>query len=95
MPKRPPKKNKIRMSEQTQPTPEITLQDIANAIKVIDVSSTRGAFKGEELSSVGTLRDKLDSYLQHHAPPPEENQDADEAADDAGSQEAEVGDSAE
>ena len=79
------------MSEETQPAPEVTLQDIANAVKVIDVSSTRGAFKGEELSSVGTLRDKFSAYLQHHAPAPESVDTEENSGEESGDPAAEAG----
>ena len=43
---------------------EITNSDIEDMIKIIDVCSTRGAFRGEELAGIGTLRNKMASYLQ-------------------------------
>lgn len=43
---------------------EITNSDIEDMIKIIDVCSTRGAFRGEELAGIGTLRNKMSSYLQ-------------------------------
>lgn len=43
---------------------EVTNNDIADVIRVIDVCSSRGAFRGEELAGVGTLRNKLAAYLQ-------------------------------
>ena len=35
----------------------VTVQDIAGVISIIDVCSSRGAFKGEELAGVGRLRE--------------------------------------
>lgn len=43
---------------------EVTNNDIADAVRIIDVCSSRGAFRGEELAGVGTLRNKLAAYLQ-------------------------------
>lgn len=43
---------------------EVTNNDIADVIRIIDACSSRGAFRGEELAGVGTLRNKLANYLQ-------------------------------
>lgn len=43
---------------------EVTNNDIADVVRIIDVCSSRGAFRGEELAGVGTLRNKLAAYLQ-------------------------------
>lgn len=43
---------------------DITNNDIADIVRIIDACSSRGAFRGEELAGVGTLRNKLVSYLQ-------------------------------
>ncbi len=37
----------------------ITVQDLAGVVSIIDVCSQRGAFRGEELSGVGQVREKL------------------------------------
>ena len=44
----------------------ISLSDIANCINIIDIVSQRGAFKGSELTSVGTLRDKLNLFVDQN-----------------------------
>lgn len=55
------------MNEQAQPTeqaPELTVQDL-NAMKaIIDVASERGAFKPNEMTSVGTIYTKLELFLK-------------------------------
>jgi hypothetical protein len=43
---------------------ELTVQDIANAIAVIDICVKRGAIEGSELSAVGSVRDKLSKYIE-------------------------------
>ena len=65
------------MSEETQEvqanTPQdvsLNVQDIINAVKIIDVVSDRGAIKGDELSSVGAVRDKLVAFVNANAPQP-------------------------
>jgi len=51
------------MSEQAQ-SPELTVQDL-NAMKaIIDVASERGAFKPNEMMSVGTIYNKLETFLK-------------------------------
>ena len=42
---------------------DITLQDLASIINVIDLVTKRGAFEGNELLPVGMLREKLASYV--------------------------------
>ncbi len=38
---------------------EINLNDITIVVNIIDICSQRGAFKGNELATIGQLRDKL------------------------------------
>lgn len=49
-------------------TPQITLVDLQNALRIIDVASERGAFRGNELTSVGSVRDKLSAFLEASLP---------------------------
>ena len=65
------------MSEETQEvqanTPQdvsLNVQDIINVVKIIDVVTDRGAIKGDELSSVGAVRDKLVAFVNANAPQP-------------------------
>ena len=48
--------------------PQISLADFSAALQVIDVCTSRGGFRGEELSSVGQLRDRLEAFVKFHAP---------------------------
>jgi hypothetical protein len=43
---------------------ELTINDIGAALQVIDVATARGAIRGEELSQVGALRDRLAAFLR-------------------------------
>jgi len=61
--------------------PQISLADFSAALQVIDVCTQRGAFRGEELSSVGQLRDRINTFVQHHAPAKEEGE-AEEATEE-------------
>jgi hypothetical protein len=53
----------------------LNVQDIINVVKIIDVVSERGAVKGEELSSVGTVRDRLVAFVNANAPQPPAEED--------------------
>ena len=76
------------MSEETQEvqanTPEdvvLNVQDIINVVKIIDVVSGRGAVKGDELSSVGAVRDRLVAFVNANAP--QQPAEGDVAGDDS------------
>lgn len=45
---------------------ELTVNDIASALKIIDVVATRGAFTGKELSQVGALRDRFAQFVAEY-----------------------------
>ncbi len=46
-----------------QAAPQIGIQDLQNVVKVIDAAAERGAFKGNELTAVGAVRDKIANFL--------------------------------
>lgn len=57
------------MSEEQQQAPvQISLQDIATVVQLIDIVSRRGGIEGRELAGVGMLRNKLEMFLQQNAP---------------------------
>ena len=43
---------------------DLTLNDLIGAVQIIDLASTRGTFRGEELLPVGTLRERLAQYIK-------------------------------
>jgi len=45
-------------------TNTITISDLDTIKNIINLAATRGAFRGEELSMVGTVYDKLTEFLQ-------------------------------
>jgi hypothetical protein len=56
-------------SEVTQETkPELTLNDLAAIKNLIEVVTQRGVFKATELSSVGVLFDKINTFLEAAQP---------------------------
>tara|TARA_B100001057_G_C22871811_1_gene959349 strand:+ start:1538 stop:1819 length:282 start_codon:yes stop_codon:yes gene_type:complete len=44
--------------------PALTVADLRNVRTIIDISSSRGAFRGAELKTVGEVFDKLDTFLK-------------------------------
>ena len=47
-----------------QSAPSLTLQDLVLVAQIIQLTSSRGAFKAEELADVGGLYNKLVTFLQ-------------------------------
>ena len=57
------------MSEQEQQEQiNLSLQDIATVVQMIDVVSRRGGIAGNELAGIGMLRNKFEMFLQQNAP---------------------------
>ena len=54
--------------EQKQAPVQISLQDIATVVQMIDVVSRRGAFEGNEMAGLGMLRTKLEMFLRQNQP---------------------------
>lgn len=53
-------------------TPSITAGDLRMMVNIIDAGSLRGAWKGEELATIGNLRTKLAAVVQSVTPQTEE-----------------------
>lgn len=51
-------------TQEAQEPVSITVTDLQALVNLIDVASSRGAFRGPELTAVGTLYSKLASFLQ-------------------------------
>lgn len=51
----------------TNETVDLTVQDLASMRSIIDVASQRGAFKPGEMVAVGTVYNKLASFLDNIA----------------------------
>lgn len=49
---------------QATPAPNLTLQDLIFVAQIIQQTSTRGAFRAEELETVGTFYNKLVAFLE-------------------------------
>ena len=46
-----------------QQAPNLSLQDIATFVQIIDICSKRGGFEGQEMEAVGGLRNKTVAFL--------------------------------
>ena len=62
-----------------QPVESITLRDLDQIAQIIDLGAQRGAYKGNEMTVVGALYDKLAMFLGNV----KEQQDAAKAAAEA------------
>jgi len=54
---------------------ELTIQDLAGLKTIIDVATQRGAFKANEMMSVGTIYTKLETFLNTVAAQAQGNQE--------------------
>ena len=45
-------------------SPSLTIQDLASIKDIIDVACSRGAFRAQEMTTVGAVFDKLETFLQ-------------------------------
>jgi hypothetical protein len=52
------------MTEETQANPiSLTVQDIAFLLQIVETCTQRGAFRAEELTSIGAVYDKVKSFI--------------------------------
>ena len=49
--------------ENTNDSTQITIADLDTLRNIVDLASTRGAFRGAELTQVGAIYDKLTAFL--------------------------------
>ena len=60
-----------------QPDPTaLSIGDLKNLSTILDVASTRGAFKANEMAGVGFLYNKLQAFLAKVAPEQKQPEDA-------------------
>lgn len=51
------------VEKETASAPELTVNDLSAIKQIIDVASSRGAFKPNEMAVVGTTYNKLELFL--------------------------------
>ncbi len=49
--------------QETQPAADLSVNDLAALKSIIDVASARGAFKPNEMTTIGQVYDKLSAFL--------------------------------
>jgi len=84
--------SEVETQDQQPATPGLQMTDLANIVAIIDAVTTRGAFKGEELEAVGSVRNRIASFVQAAASqdaPVEETSD-EESSDEVEEVEVEV-----
>jgi len=71
---------------QQQAVTDLSIGDLKNLATIIDVASTRGAFRANEMATVGLMYNKLQGFLAKVAPEtkPEENKTAEASVAAAG-----------
>jgi len=68
----------------------INLSDLGTLLQIVDLSTQRGAFRGAELTQVGAVFDKLNTflaYVQAQQAEQEAGEQTDEATEEAASEE--------
>tara|TARA_E500000178_G_scaffold308032_1_gene321397 strand:+ start:1904 stop:2185 length:282 start_codon:yes stop_codon:yes gene_type:complete len=65
----------VKMEQPTTSAPQqpagtdLSIADLKNLATIIDVASTRGAFRANEMATVGAMYNKLQAFLVKVAPP--------------------------
>jgi hypothetical protein len=54
----------VQPEAEQQTAPSLTLQDLVLVAQIIQLTSTRGTFRAEEMEQVGGLYNKLIAFLQ-------------------------------
>ena len=68
------------MGNEAQQPESISLQDLQTLLQIVDLSSQRGAFRGAEMTQVGAIFDKLNTFLTYVA---EQQAAAEEGAEES------------
>ena len=55
-------------TESSAEAPQIGIVELQNMVSIIDAAAERGAFKGNELTAVGTTRDRVVAFLSAVTP---------------------------
>jgi hypothetical protein len=61
--------------------PQLNLNDFMTVVNIIDVCTERGAFKGSELLTIGTLREKFSAFVKANTPQQSQEPQPEVAAD--------------
>jgi len=72
--------------ENTNNSIQITIADLDTLKNIVDLASTRGAFRGAELTQVGAIYDKLTAFLDAIIAQAKAQEEANQAATPAGTE---------
>jgi hypothetical protein len=73
-----------QVQHHNNPGTDLSIADLKNLGTIIDVASTRGAFRANEMATVGAMYNKLQAFLARVAPEPKPEAKTAEAAAPAG-----------
>lgn len=75
-------KNEVANDEGTdqEEVPNISINDLVLMTRIIDAASQRGAIRGEEMTTVGALRDKIYTVVKAVSPDSIESAENDEGS---------------
>ena len=82
-PAKAPKETATAQPQAQAPQPDptaLSIGDLKNLSTILDVASTRGAFKANEMAGVGFLYNKLQAFLAKVAPQEEQKPTAEAPA---------------
>ena len=74
--------------ENTNDSNQITIADLDTLKNIVDLASTRGAFRGAELTQVGAIYDKLTAFLDAIIAQAKAQEEANQAATPAAATES-------
>ena len=70
-----PKEPAPQPVSENQAGPELNISDLNTVKSIIDIATTRGAFKANELEAVGKTYNKLSAFLDHVSKQSQANQE--------------------
>ena len=70
--------------------PGLSIQDVLVLRQCVEVAAQRGAYKAEEMTTIGATYDRLTKWLETHMPAPEDTDSESQENTDAESAEGEV-----
>lgn len=63
------------MEDNMTEAPQLNISDLFSIVKIIDACSERGAFKGNEMASVGAVRERIAAFAEANQPVEESDED--------------------
>lgn len=59
--------NNTIVNSTESPSTGVSLQDLSLLVQIVDLASSRGAFRGPELTQVGAVYDRVSGFLKYVA----------------------------